>query len=68
MAAYRKLIAVVVGLLVTWLAQHWALLGSLSEADIAELTDAVVDALMYGLTAAAVYWFPNKPLPPKETP
>lgn len=59
-APYRKLVAVVVGLGLTWLAQHWTLLGSLNETDTAELTGAVVEAVMYGLTALAVYWFPNK--------
>lgn len=63
---YRKLIAVVVGLAMTWLAQHWSILGSLNETDTAELTGAVVEAVMYGLTAFAVWAFPNKPLPNKE--
>ena len=63
--AYRKLIAVIVGLLFTWLAQHWTLLGGLNEADQAEIVGAVVEAVMYGLTAFAVWAFPNQPLPPK---
>jgi uncharacterized membrane protein len=63
-APYRKLVAVIVGLLITWLAQHWPLLGSLSEADTAELVGAIVEAVMYGLTALAVWWFPNQQTKP----